>query len=140
MDSDAKEILLNYKWPGNIRELSKVIFSLTDVKSGIVTREVVAKYFFDKTLLGSSQTQGPGGFLTAEQIAFVKENQSLSALQERIKNEFFEFALQEHRNNKNLISKNYRISRRSLFYYLKDVRNKKPTVGKSCEGSNEWKS
>ncbi|MDH4468500.1 MAG: sigma 54-interacting transcriptional regulator [Bacteriovoracaceae bacterium] len=132
MDSDAKEILLNYSWPGNIRELSKVIFSLSDVKSGIVTKDVVAKYFFDKNLFGNSQAQGravtgvvSSGFLTEEQIAYVKENQSLSKLQERIKNEFFAFALQEHQNNKNLISKNYRISRRSLFYYLKDVKNKR---------------
>ncbi len=120
---DARKILLNYKWPGNIRELYKTIFGLSDVKNGIVSQHYLEKYFANKNIKQSiSHSES---FLTDEQIEFAKKNQSLSSLQERVKEEFYEFALGEHKNNKNQVSKSYQISRRSLFYYLKDKEKNK---------------
>ncbi|MDH4468762.1 MAG: sigma 54-interacting transcriptional regulator [Bacteriovoracaceae bacterium] len=118
VDEQAKEILLQYSWPGNVRELQKFINRLSDVKGGIVTPAHLEKYL--QVGRESVAELSKDWLLTENQIDFAKGHQSLSALLDKIKGEFFDFALKEHGGNKNKISKAYQVSRTTLFYHLRD--------------------
>ena len=114
---EAKEILINYSWPGNIRELYKVIYRLSDTKFGIVTKEHLTQYLQPKRL---SSIDLNSKLLTSDQIAFAKARHSIPDLLDKIKNEFFDYALDECEGNKQKVADAYQVSRRSIFYYLKD--------------------
>jgi two-component system response regulator AtoC len=116
---DVKEGLLEYSWPGNIRELHKVIYQLSDVKSGIVQKkdleEVLMNYAND-----SSENE-IGEFLTSKQIDYAKATNSLQSLLDRVRDEFLQFAYAESEGNKAKISRDYQVSRKSLVTYYKNI-------------------
>lgn len=121
LDSHAKNALCSHQWPGNIRELQKAIFRLSDTKSGIVTKEHVEKYLGSNR--GIVEEKINNGLLTQEQILFAKSNQSLPALLDKLKEEFFDYALNEQEGSFRTIAKTYQVSRRSIFYYLKEKKS-----------------
>jgi DNA-binding NtrC family response regulator len=115
--SEVKEILLNYSWPGNIRELQKTIYRLSDVKSGIVKIENLESHLIRNDSIVSNSMQG---LLSQEQLQFIKGHKSFAALMDRLKEEFYEYAYSEYNGNKTLISKAYNVSRKTLVSHYKD--------------------
>jgi len=116
---EAKEILINYSWPGNIRELSKVIYRLSDTKFGIVTEAHLKQYLHLKKY---SDDDSKSKLITQEQIDFAKGRHSLTDLLDKIKGELFDYALAECEGNKKKVADTYQVSRRTIFYHLKDKR------------------
>jgi DNA-binding NtrC family response regulator len=116
LNKEAKEILMNYSWPGNIRELQKLIYRLSDTKHGIVTKEHLKNYVLND-LENQTNAITRNGLLTKEQILFAKKNNSYVALMDQLKKEFFDFALNEAKGNKSGISKNYQVSRKMLHFH-----------------------
>ena len=115
---EVTEALLSYSWPGNIRELQKTIFRLSDVKTGIVTKahlDEVIKPSLNEGIKASTE------LLTDEHIQYVKKNKSFQALIDRIRDDFFNYAYNECDGNKTLIAKSYQISRKTLVGYYKNL-------------------
>lgn len=115
--NEAKEALLNYSWPGNIRELQKAINRLADIKKGIVTIENLDPHIVENSLSIQSKDRG---LLTQEQISYIKSNGSFSALMDRLRQDFYEYAYEEHGGNKTMISKAYQVSRKTLVAHYKE--------------------
>lgn len=114
---EVKEILSNYSWPGNIRELQKAIYRLSDIRSGIVKKEDIEEHIIRNEI---SVKRPSHGLLTQEQIQYIKTNESFPALVDRLKQEFYEFAYLEHNGNKSDISKAYQVSRKTLVMHYKE--------------------
>ncbi len=117
--AEVKEGLLNYPWPGNVRQLHKIITRLSDVKSGIVKKEDLEEAF--KTYAEDPDKEEEGRFITSQQINYAKSMNSLQALLDRVRDDFLEFVYSECEGNKTLISKNYQVSRKSLVTYYKNI-------------------
>ena len=114
----AYEALLNYNWPGNIRELDKVISRLSDTKSGIVRIEDLDPAMRRGPVILDSRLTNC--LVTKDQIEFVKRNGGLGQLFEKIESEIIFYANDEFKGSKTEISKNYHISRSKLWSFFKD--------------------
>ena len=116
---EVREGLSNYPWPGNVRQLHKVITRLSDVKSGIVKKEDLEEVF--RNYAEDSDEEEGSRFITSQQINYAKSTNSLQALLDRIRDDFLLLAYAENGGNKTAISKNYQVSRKSLVTYFKNI-------------------
>jgi DNA-binding NtrC family response regulator len=117
LEPQAKKALLDYSWPGNIRELRKVINALSDTKNGIVRKENLPLHIIEnKNPLFAKESR----FITEEQIAYAKERKSLPALIDKITKDFYAFALEESCGNKSSVINDYNLAK-STFYRKKKV-------------------
>ncbi|HOX27894.1 MAG TPA: sigma-54 dependent transcriptional regulator [bacterium] len=115
---EAMNALLNYSWPGNVRELQNLVerCSLMCAESEIKKEELPAE-------LLAAETNNPGG--NAEMIFSpdsddnVSLKQTMSRITETIEKEMIIKALKKADGNKELAAQLLEISRRSLFYKLK---------------------
>lgn len=111
--ADAKARLLEYAWPGNIRELKKFVELLAAGHEGRVGREAVDR------LLQTARAESDGAeFLTAEQYRLAKE-QGLDAAMERFIDEAIARSLAENDGMKTKVLKDLDISTRLLYASLK---------------------
>lgn len=115
----VNELLLEYSWPGNIRELTKVINRLSDIRGGIIQAEDLDQVINKESTLLFGKTKNPLGLITVEQIEFAKKNGGISKLLEEIEKEFINYASEELGHNQSEISKKYKISRKKLWKFFK---------------------
>lgn len=114
----ASEALINYNWPGNIRELDKTINRLSDTKGGIVKIEDLAPAIRSgHSVLDSVSADS---FLTKKQIELIRQNGSLIPLFDKLEKEMILYANEELKGNKSEISKKYNISRTKLWAFFKE--------------------
>lgn len=114
LSPEAEAALLRYTWPGNIRELSKTMNRLSDVKSGIVKLEDL------DAAIRTCDLPDPSiifdhDLLTSKHIEFVKSHGGLAGLFAALEREFVAFANAELKGHQSEISKRYNISRKKLW-------------------------
>lgn len=114
---EAYQALMNYNWPGNIRELDKAINRLSDTRGGIVKFESLDPAI--KSGNGFLDSALPDGLLTKKQAEFVKQSGSLGHLFEKLEREMILYAHEELKGNKAEISRQYNISRKKLWSFFK---------------------
>ncbi len=119
LSTGAEEALLRYNWPGNIRELSKTISRLSDVKGGIVKLENLDPALRSTSLPVIDNGDGRG-LLNKNQIAFLNKHGNASALFDELEKEIILYAYKELNGNKKEISKKYSISRTKLWSFFKE--------------------
>jgi DNA-binding NtrC family response regulator len=114
--ADAKNALLGHSWPGNTRELKKVVELLAAGSEGRVTADEVRKHF-DREALGAETASS----------AFVHEHQYRHAVEhglddalERFAGEVIRRSLTENKDKKTKTMKALKISARRLYAALKD--------------------
>jgi DNA-binding NtrC family response regulator len=119
LDKEAKDALLNYSWPGNIRELQKTIFRLSDTKHGIVQKKHLDRNIIENV---NPLSNKGSGLLTPDHISFLKEHKSLSAFLDKITADFYQFALAETGGNKSKIMSEYQIVKSTLHRHLNAIK------------------
>lgn len=112
---EARNLLMSYSWPGNIRQLHKVMTRLSEIKGGVVRIEHLKPLLIEEIV-----TEKVMGLLTDEQLQYVKDHKSMKALFDNLEREILSHAHKEHKGNKTYISKDYDVSRRKLVEYYKD--------------------
>lgn len=114
---EAQEALMNYAWPGNIRELDKTINRLSDIKTGIVKLEDLSPAIRYQNEITASPM--PEGILTRKLIEFVKNNGGLIPLYKQLEKEIILYANQELNGKKTEITKKYHIPKTKLWEFFK---------------------
>lgn len=119
LSTDAEEALHRYNWPGNIRELSKTISRLSDVKGGIVKLENLDPALKSISLPLMDNNDGHG-LLTKKHIDYLNKYGNTSTLFDELEKEIILYAYQELKGSKKEISKKYSISRTKLWAFFKE--------------------
>lgn len=114
---EVHEGLMNYSWPGNIRQLQKVMVRLSETKGGVVRLEHLRPFLISEEI----STKKDQGLLTDDQLHYVKEHKSIKALFDNLEREILVHAHKEHNGNKTYIAKDYDVSRRKLVEYYKEA-------------------
>ncbi len=112
ISKQAEEILLDYKWPGNIRELQNVIKT-----AAFFAEDVIERFHIENVL--SKQTN----LFLRDDVSF--ENLNLKQNIEKIEKNLIKYVLNKVNNNKEKASEILGITRKTLYeklkkYYLGD--------------------
>jgi len=110
--ADAKERLLGYDWPGNIRELRKFVYLLVTGHEGRVTLKDV-----NHLLTNSRSGESGKGFVMAEQFRLAKEL-GLHEVTDRFVDTIIAMSLAENGGKRTQVLKDLRISTRLLYVSL----------------------
>ena len=122
---DAKTFMLQYEWPGNIRELKKLVDLLVSGTETRVTLEMAQKHLSQEL-----KPLPPGGFLTDAQYKYAVEN-GLDGASELFTYEIIRRNMQENNGNKSKVMANLKISTNLLYARLKKF---EPTKGDEPDG------
>lgn len=107
VDTDVKEVFMNYDWPGNIRELKNVIESAMNMADG--NTRVLSLEFFDGRIKGSKMNA----------INMDIKNYSLDEYIENIERHVIWKALKSNEFNISSTARELKISRQNLQYKIK---------------------
>lgn len=125
--ADAMAILLQYEWPGNIRQLQNIIERLVIVKEGgeITAQELPAECFVLQEG-GHGQSVAPKVFVSMPSAHYPKEFGSLpteginlTQVMEDLENRYILEALERTQNNKNQAARLLGLNRTTLVERLK---------------------
>ncbi|SCI19619.1 Transcriptional regulatory protein ZraR [uncultured Clostridium sp.] len=104
IDNNALQVMIDYKWPGNIRELQNIIeYSINMSTSSIITLDVIPQK------------------IKARRIdKFIKENTTINTLEMLEKNEIIKALnkYKDYKKDKELVAKSLGISRATLYRKL----------------------
>ncbi|MFH1619381.1 MAG: sigma 54-interacting transcriptional regulator [bacterium] len=118
-EKDAKAFLLNHSWPGNIRELRKLV-ELASATDGMVTLDMVERHMAQTI---RREKPAADGFLTAGQYEYASKNGVREAT-DRLTYEIIRRKLQETNNKKIKTRRELKISKRMLYSMLKKFKGK----------------
>ena len=70
ISTDAKKILSNYDWPGNVREVAEVIDNLSQLSKGKVTPKDLPEHIVKNITIGAREAS----FIQREHVLFIKKH------------------------------------------------------------------
>ena len=115
----AKDKLLNYSWPGNIRELQKVVKSISFFAKGIVEADdIVLKEY--KNILNEKKSVSETPQLPPLNLDFVK-SVGLPQYLELIENQYVKFYLEEEKANVTKVIKDLKLSSARFYRIQKSI-------------------
>jgi len=116
---DSLNILKQYKWPGNIRELSSLIKELTLLNKTIIKSEDLPNHILENKSIFDEQEDEP--LLSSRNKDFIEEF-GLPELIKQIELEAFKLSAKELKGKTNQIIKSLKISK-SVFYRIQNLVN-----------------
>jgi two-component system response regulator AtoC len=105
---EAKILLKEYSWNGNIRELIAFTEYITTLKRGLIDRDVVKRYI-DKSVSGGSKN-----FFTSDQYLYAVDH-GLPSLIKRLREEMISYSLIENNNVRDRVRKELGLSHNALY-------------------------
>lgn len=107
---EAMDVLMNYRWRGNVRELENAVERATVLSDG----EKLEKDDLPPTLLGSKKGKGGGGFvISGDNLSVKKHSRDLEV-------ELITKALTRTKGNRTQAAKLLDLSHRALLYKIKE--------------------
>lgn len=121
LNNDVKELLLNYRWYGNIRELENIVKNLISNANGIVTKDELPQNIINN-ISPFIKSTSQGDLLSNDQKSLINSI-GLPEFINKIEKESFKKAYDINKGKVNTIVKKLNISK-TVFYRLKENLNK----------------